>query len=180
MFKLTEQDLRVAKPLANIFMASIVLVGIAFGTSNLELLGLLQGFFPILALIVLYYSLKLLTEQERSLMFPFLLMAGAQSIIDSYEAFEATRQGVELDIYIVGTHFFIGLYHFVAFWGYKSILPTWGRYATLIGGTSQILAAALTLLDRNDLHDIVDTAFPLLLFFWIALRNIMVKATPTD
>ena len=58
MFKLTEQDLRVAKPLPNIFMASIVLVGIAFGTSNLELLGLLQGFFPILALIVLYYSLK--------------------------------------------------------------------------------------------------------------------------
>ena len=74
----------------------------------------------------------------------------------------------------------IGLYHFVAFWGYKSILPTWGRYATLIGGTSQILAAALTLLDRNDLHDIVDTAFPLLLIFWIALRNIMVKATPKD
>ena len=83
MFKLTEQDLRVAKPLANIFMAAIVLVGIAFGTSNLELLGLLQGFFPILALIVLYYSLKLLTEQERSLMFPFVLMVGAQSIIDS-------------------------------------------------------------------------------------------------
>ena len=180
MFKLTEQDLRVAKPLANIFMASFVLVAFAFGTSNLELLGLLQGFFPILALIVLYYSLKLLTEQERSLMFPFVLMVGAQSIIDSYEAFEATRQGVELDIYIVGTHFFIGLYHFVAFWGYKSILPTWARYATLLGGISQILAAALTLLGRNDLHDIADTAFPLLIIFWIALRNVMVKATPKD
>ena len=109
MFKLTEQDLRIAKPLANVFMVSFVVVAFAFGTNNLDLLGLIQGFFPILALIVLYYSLKLVTEQERSLMFPFLLMAGAQSIIDSYEAFESTRQGVELDIYIVGTHFFIGL-----------------------------------------------------------------------
>ena len=180
MFKLTEQDLRIAKPLANVFMVSFVVVAFAFGTNNLDLLGLIQGFFPILALIVLYYSLKLVTEQERSLMFPFLLMAGAQSIIDSYEAFESTRQGVELDIYIVGTHFFIGLYHFVAFWGYKSILPTWGRYATLLGGISLILAAALTLLDRNDLHDIADTAFPLIIIFWIALRNVMVKATPTD
>ena len=180
MFKLTEQDLKVAKPLANIFVASFLVAGILFGTNNLELLALFQEIFPILALIVLYYSLKLVTDQERSLMFPFLLMAGAQSANDSYGAFESIRQGTEFDIYIVGTHFFIGLYHFVAFWGYKSILPTWGRYATLIGGTSQILAAALTLLDRNDLHDIVDTAFPLLLIFWIALRNVMVKATPTD
>jgi len=180
MFKLTEQDLKVAKPLSNIFVASFLVAGILFGTNNLEFLALFQGIFPILALIILYYSLKLVTDQERSLMFPFLLMAGAQSANDSYGAFEATRQGVELDIYVVGAHFFIGLYHFVAFWGYKSILPTWARYATLLGGISQILAAALTLLGRNDLHDIADTAFPLLIIFWIALRNVMVKATPTD
>ena len=48
MFKLTEQDLRVAKPLANIFMASFVLVAFAFGTSNLELLGLYKDFFQFL------------------------------------------------------------------------------------------------------------------------------------
>ena len=59
MFKLTEQDLRIAKPLANIFMASFVLVAFAWGTSNFELLGLLQGFFPILGFIVLYFSLKI-------------------------------------------------------------------------------------------------------------------------
>ena len=115
MFKLTREDLRIAKPLANIFIASFIAVGVAFGTQNLELLGLLQGFFPILAIIFLYYSLKLLTEQERSLMFPFLLIGAVQSITDSYTAFESTRQGLELDIYIVGTHFFIGLYHFIAF-----------------------------------------------------------------
>ena len=109
MFKLTEQDLKVAKPLANIFVASFLVAGILFGTNNLELLALFQGIFPILALIVLYYSLKLVTDQERSLMFPFLLMAGAQSANDSYGAFESIRQGVEFDIYIVGTHFFIGL-----------------------------------------------------------------------
>ena len=117
MFKLTQEDLRIAKPLANVFIVSFIAIGIAFGTENFELLGLLQGFFPILAIIVLYYSLKLLTAQERSLMFPFLLIASVQSITDSYTAFESTRQGLELDIYIVGTHFFIGLYHFIAFWG---------------------------------------------------------------
>ena len=51
MFKLTREDLRIAKPLANIFIASFIAVGVAFGTQNLELLGLLQGFFPILAII---------------------------------------------------------------------------------------------------------------------------------
>ena len=117
MFKLTQEDLRIAKPLANVFIVSFIAIGVAFGTENFELLGLLQGFFPILAIIVLYYSLKLLTAQERSLMFPFLLIASVQSITDSYTAFESTRQGLELDIYIVGTHFFIGLYHFIAFWG---------------------------------------------------------------
>ena len=65
MFKLTEQDLRIAKPLANIFMASFVLVAFAWGTSNFELLGLLQGFFPILALIVLYLSLIHISEPTR-------------------------------------------------------------------------------------------------------------------
>ena len=154
MFKLTQEDLRIAKPLANVFIVSFIAIGIAFGTENFELLGLLQGFFPILAIIVLYYSLKLLTAQERSLMFPFLLIASVQSITDSYTAFESTRQGLELDIYIVGTHFFIGLYHFIAFWGYKSVLPKWGLYATLLGGASQILAAVFTLVDRNDLHDL--------------------------
>ena len=43
MFKLTQEDLRIAKPLANIFIASFIAVGVAFGTQNLELLGLLQG-----------------------------------------------------------------------------------------------------------------------------------------
>ena len=178
MFKLTQEDLRIAKPLANIFIVSFIAIGVAFGTENFELLGLLQGFFPILAIIFLYYSLKLLTAQERSLMFPFLLIASVQSITDSYTAFESTRQGLELDIYIVGTHFFIGLYHFIAFWGYKSVLPKWGLYATLLGGASQILAAVFTLVDRNDLHDLADTAFPLIIIFWIALRNAMVSAEP--
>ena len=103
MFKLTEQDLKVAKPLANIFVASFLVAGILFGTNNLELLALFQGIFPILALIILYYSLKLVTDQERSLMFPFLLMAGAQSANDSYGAFESIRQGTEFDIYLVHT-----------------------------------------------------------------------------
>ena len=178
MFKLTQEDLRIAKPLANIFIVSFVAIGIAFGTGNFELLGLFQGFFPILAVIFLYYSLKLLTAQERSLMFPFLLIASVQSITDSYAAFESTRQGLELDIYIVGTHFFIGLYHLIAFWGYKSVLPKWGLYATLLGGASQILAAMFTLSDRNDLHDFADAAFPLIIVFWIALRNAMVNAEP--
>ena len=37
MFKLTEQDLKVAKPLANIFVASFLVAGILVGTNNLEL-----------------------------------------------------------------------------------------------------------------------------------------------
>ena len=98
MFKLTQEDLRIAKPLANVFIVSFIAIGVAFGTENFELLGLFQGFFPILAIIFLYYSLKLLTAQERSLMFPFLLIASVQSITDSYTAFESTRQGLELDI----------------------------------------------------------------------------------
>ena len=34
MFKLTEQDLRIAKPLANIFIASFLVAGILFGTNK--------------------------------------------------------------------------------------------------------------------------------------------------
>ena len=63
-------------------------------------------------------------------------------------------------------------------WRYKSVLPKWGLYATLLGGASQILAAVFTLVDRNDLHDLADTAFPLIIVFWIALRNAMVSAEP--
>ena len=55
-----------------------------------------------------------------------------------------------------------------------------GAICNITRGISQILAAALTLFGRNDLHDIADTAFPLIIIFWIALRNVMVKATPTD
>ena len=83
MFKLTQEDLRIAKPLANVFIVSFIAIGVAFGTENFELLGLLQGFFPILAIIVLYYSLKLLTAQERSLMFPFLLIASGKPEVSS-------------------------------------------------------------------------------------------------
>ncbi len=86
MFKLTQEDLRIAKPLANVFIVSFIAIGIAFGTENFELLGLLQGFFPILAIIFLYYSLKLLTAQERSLMFILL-------------------EHISLLVYIISLHF---------------------------------------------------------------------------
>ena len=42
MFKLTKEDLRIAKPLANVFIVSFIAIGVAFGTENFELLGLLQ------------------------------------------------------------------------------------------------------------------------------------------
>ena len=35
MFKLTQEDLRIAKPLANIFIASFIAVVVSFGTQNL-------------------------------------------------------------------------------------------------------------------------------------------------
>ena len=35
MFKLTQEDLRIAKPLANKFIASNIAVGVAFGSQNL-------------------------------------------------------------------------------------------------------------------------------------------------
>ena len=128
----------IAKPLANVFIVSFIAIGVAFGTENFELLGLLQGFFPILAIIVLYYSLKLLTAQERSLMFPFLLIASVQSITDSYTAFESTRQGLELDNILL-EHISLLVYIISLHWGYKSVLPKWGLYATLLGGASQIV-----------------------------------------
>ena len=55
-----------------------------------------------------------------------------------------------------------------------------GAICNITRGNISDLAAALTLFGRNDLHDIADTAFPLIIIFWIALRNVMVKATPTD
>ena len=176
MFNLTKEDLKIAKPVSNILIVGFIGTGILWGSGQYALVAWLQGFFPILAVVFLYYSMKIITPQERSFVAPFFLIASVQSIMDSYSAFETVRQGSELDIYVVGSHFFIGLFHVAAFWCYKSVLPSWGLYASLLGGASQVLAAIFTMLGNNDLHDIADFGFPLIIVFWIALRNAMASA----
>ena len=87
MFNLTNEDLKIAKPVSNIFIVGFIGTGILWGSGQYDLVAWLQGFIPILAVVFLYYSMKIITPQERSFVAPFFLIASVQSITDSYSAF---------------------------------------------------------------------------------------------
>ena len=172
MFNLQEGDLKIAKVVWNIIIPMFLVTFVLYGMG----IEVPFGFFNIIVTAGFYYSLKLCTDQEKSLMTPFFLFTAGSAVYDAFQQGDAIAYGGEYDEYAVGTHLFLMMFMLASYWGFESVVPNWARIAVLIAGLGQVVATYSSLINDRALHDIADTSGILMIMFFIGIRSAVVKA----